>query len=200
MDHDKRERIIEVAQKTFARFGYKKTSIDDVAKGAGVAKGTVYLAVKSKGELYVEVLLRELRDWEADVMRTIDPSLPADQQLAFAARYGMMSLHRRPLLQELFDLGAVEVVPELRGRIETLREGGVHLIASILRRGIDEGVFRPDIDVEALAIALLDLQLSAILFHVRDRSLDDPALAALLDRRGMAIFDMCMNGLSPRTA
>lgn len=198
MDQDKRERIIEVAQKTFTRFGFKKTSIDDVAKGAGVAKGTVYLAVKSKGELYYEVLLRELRDWEAEIVRTVDPSMPADQQLVFASRLGMESLQRRPLLQELFDLGAVNLVPDLKDRLESLREGGVQLTASLLRKGIDDGIFRRDIDVEAVAMVLLDLQMAAILFHVRDRPLDAPEVHALLERRGMAVFDMIVKGLAPR--
>ncbi len=198
MDQDKRERIIEVAQKTFARFGFKKTSIDDVAKGAGVAKGTVYLAVKSKGELYYEVLLRELRDWQAEIVRTIDPSMPADQQLIFAARLGLESLQKRPLLQELFDLGAVNLVPDLRDRLESLREGGVQLTASILRKGMDDGLFRRDFDVEAVATVLLDLQMATILFHVRDRPLDDPELHAQLEQRGLAIFQMIIHGLAPR--
>ena len=198
MEQEKRERIIEVAQKTFARFGYKKTSIDDVAKGAGVAKGTVYLAVRSKGELYYEVLLRELRDWEAEIVRTIDPSMPADQQIVFASRLGLESLQRRPLLQELFDLEAANSVPDLRDRLEALREGGVQLGASILRKGIEDGLFRADIDVEAVAMVLLDLQMSTILFHVRDRPLDDPDLHAHLERRGFTIFDMIVKGLAPR--
>jgi AcrR family transcriptional regulator len=198
VDQDKRERIIEVAQKTFARFGFKKTSIDDVAKGAGVAKGTVYLAVKSKGELYYEVLLRELRDWQAEIVRTIDPSMPADQQLIFAARLGLESLQKRPLLQELFDLGAVNLVPDLRDRLESLREGGVQLTASILRKGMDDGLFRRDFDVEAVATVLLDLQMATILFHVRDRPLDDPELHAQLEQRGLAIFQMIIHGLAPR--
>jgi AcrR family transcriptional regulator len=198
VDQEKRERIIEVAQKTFARFGFKKTSIDDVARGAGVAKGTVYLAVKSKGELYYEVLLRELRDWEAEIVRTIDPSMPADQQLVFASRLGLESLQRRPLLQELFDLEAVNAVPDLRDRLEALREGGVELTTSILRKGIDAGLFRGDIDVEAVAMVLLDLQMATVLFHVRDRPLDDPSLHAQLERRGMTVFDMIVNGLRPR--
>ena len=199
MEQQKRERIIEVARKTFARFGYKKTSIDDVAKSAGVAKGTVYLAVKSKGELYYEVLLRELRDWEAEIVRTIDPSMPADQQLVFASRLGLESLQKRPLLQELFDLEATNVVPDLRGRLEGLREGGVMLTASILRKGIDDGLFRQDIDVEAVAMVLLDLQMATILFHVRDLPLEDPALQKHLERRGLAIFEMLVKGLAPRT-
>ena len=198
MEQHKRERIIQVAQKTFARFGFKKTSIDDVAKGAGVAKGTVYLAVKSKGDLYYEVLLRELRDWEAEIVRTIDPSMPADQQLVFASRLGLESLQKRPLLQELFDLEAAKAVPDLRDRLEGLREGGVQLTASILRKGMNDGSFRQDIDVEAVATVLLDLQMATILFHVRDRPLDDPALHAHLERRGLAVFEVIVKGLAPR--
>jgi AcrR family transcriptional regulator len=44
MELAKKECILVEAARAFARFGFKKTSVDEIAKAAGVAKGTIYLA------------------------------------------------------------------------------------------------------------------------------------------------------------
>jgi AcrR family transcriptional regulator len=68
----KREAILQAALELFGRYGYRRTSIDDIARQAGVAKGTVYLYVESKEALF-DVVLRS-----ADVPRPIalPPRLP----------------------------------------------------------------------------------------------------------------------------
>lgn len=53
-----RDAILTAATETFARFGFKKTSIDDIARRAGIGKGTVYLHFESKEELFGAIVLR----------------------------------------------------------------------------------------------------------------------------------------------
>ena len=66
MEQAKKDCILLEAARAFARFGFKKTSIDEVARAAGVAKGTVYLACDSKEDLFYQVLHRETRSWAAE--------------------------------------------------------------------------------------------------------------------------------------
>src|SRR5579884_3269032 len=53
------ERILDAASELVLRWGYKKTTIDDIAKQAGVAKGTIYLHWKTREELFLALLTRE---------------------------------------------------------------------------------------------------------------------------------------------
>ena len=55
---EKRDRILDAAQSLFVRYGVKRTSIDDVAQEAGVAKGTVYLSFEFKAELFAAIAER----------------------------------------------------------------------------------------------------------------------------------------------
>src|SRR5690348_11626096 len=48
----KREAILAAALELFGRYGYRRTSIDDIARQAGIAKGTVYLYVENKEALF----------------------------------------------------------------------------------------------------------------------------------------------------
>ncbi len=48
---EKRARILAAAERLYLRYGIRRTSIDDVAREAGIAKGTVYLYYDSKESL-----------------------------------------------------------------------------------------------------------------------------------------------------
>ena len=52
----KRQRIIEAATALFIEQGYRKTSLDEIARRAGVAKGTLYLYAKGKAELLMQAI------------------------------------------------------------------------------------------------------------------------------------------------
>ena len=123
MDRAKKDSILLEAAKCFARFGFKKTSIDDIAKQAGVAKGTVYLAAESKEDLYYQVLNREVRAWIASSARVIDRR-PADMILAELLMVATSHLEESPLLIDLLIHGAQELLPTWRPQLEELRELG----------------------------------------------------------------------------
>jgi AcrR family transcriptional regulator len=49
----RRAEILDAALNLFGRYGYRRTSIDDIAGEAGIAKGTVYLSFASKDEVFL---------------------------------------------------------------------------------------------------------------------------------------------------
>jgi AcrR family transcriptional regulator len=78
---DKRERILDAAQRLFVRYGVKRTSIDDVAQEAGIAKGTVYLSFKSKAELFAAIADRLCATTYTDAQRIILEATPLVERL-----------------------------------------------------------------------------------------------------------------------
>jgi TetR/AcrR family fatty acid metabolism transcriptional regulator len=50
---DKRQRILEAARKRFRYYGFRKTTMQEIARDAGVAVGTLYLYFKDKDDLLV---------------------------------------------------------------------------------------------------------------------------------------------------
>lgn len=57
----KEEQIIETAGKLFHKFGFKKVSMDEIAREAGVTKKTVYAYFPSKEELLKYFILQEIK-------------------------------------------------------------------------------------------------------------------------------------------
>lgn len=78
---DKRNRILDAAQSLFVRYGVKRTSIDDVARESGIAKGTVYLSFKSKAELFAAIAERLCANTLTAARRIAVEATPLNQRL-----------------------------------------------------------------------------------------------------------------------
>src|SRR6266496_2832878 len=73
----RREQLIEVATKLFARNGYEATTTAAIALAAGVTEPILYRHFKSKQELFVAIVKavssQTMRHWEALVANAKDP-------------------------------------------------------------------------------------------------------------------------------
>ncbi|MBO8162131.1 MAG: TetR/AcrR family transcriptional regulator [Brevibacillus sp.] len=57
---EREQRILDAAADLFIHYGYDKTTVDDIARKAGISKGAIYLYFKSKDELFKSLLIREM--------------------------------------------------------------------------------------------------------------------------------------------
>jgi len=193
LDPEKKVRILDAATDTFARFGFKKSSIDEIAATAGVGKGTVYLAFDSKEDLFYQVVHREIRLCAAAVSERIDPRKPADELLVSSALDTLQRYEGQPLLRDLV-LGRLDqVIPLWQKELEDLRGIGRLPTVEVLELGVRQGVFRSDLEVEQVARLVQDMQVAGILLQPRyARSEDD-------QRRLVLIWlDLVLNGLMTR--
>lgn len=179
------EELIRAAVALFGEQGFAATNLKDVAKRAGVSKGTVYLYFKSK-----EDLLR------AAVRTSVVPIVDAADELEVDAEGSAADLLRVLLRRwvEEFEERGVAGVPKLvmaeAGNFPELAEDYVsgvlrrvrRLVARVLKRGIRDGEFR-DLDVRQTTRLLLApvfyAQLHAASFAAFDP--DSPALVGFVD-------------------
>ena len=92
--------ILESASRCFVRYGYKRTSMDTIARTARVAKGTVYLYCDDKADLFTRTIERELRSWIEELSSLIDDR-PAPEILTDMALRDAAFVEQRPLVAEL---------------------------------------------------------------------------------------------------
>jgi AcrR family transcriptional regulator len=192
LDREKREAILTAAMKAFGKAGFRKTSIDEIARAAGVAKGTVYLACESKEDLYYQACHRELRSWIAAVARMIDPRVPAEELLATIGQASIVFLGDHPLVRDLLAGECRELLPRWAERFEELRALGRANVIEIVKLGVRQGRFRPDLDVEVVATLLQDLQLASFLLHGSEPAEVD---LEMLRRRLRAGLDLVLHGM-----
>ncbi len=142
----RRRRIIDAATRLFIEQGYRKTTIDEIAREAGVAKGTVYLYAKNKGELLFEAITNEKLTQKAAAFEVIDPTRSPRDQLHSLIVSALVVTLRMPLITKIMTgdrefLYALEGVdPSIRDELEAARDA----FPAELIEAAAPGVFSPE--------------------------------------------------------
>jgi AcrR family transcriptional regulator len=97
----KKQRIIKSATDLFIRQGYRKTSVDEIAREAGVAKGTVYLYFKNKAELVIHAIVTEKRAYIGLLEPCFDPDAEPREKLRNLVRAGLVMGSVMPMTSKL---------------------------------------------------------------------------------------------------
>src|SRR6266568_3774591 len=91
------ERILDAATTLLVRWGYRKTTLDDVAREAGVGKGTIYLHWKDKNDLFRAAIWRAQHRYSEEVQRRIAAD-PEGGLLHRVTTHGMLAALSNPLM------------------------------------------------------------------------------------------------------
>ena len=91
------ERLLDAATTLLVRWGYRKTTIDDVAREAGVGKGTIYLHWKDKNDLFRAAIWRERQRYSEELQRRIAAD-PEGGLLHRITVHGMLAALSNPLM------------------------------------------------------------------------------------------------------
>jgi AcrR family transcriptional regulator len=140
-DEHKRLKILAAAAELFAVHPFHKVLLSDVAEGAGVGKGTLYIYFKNKEDLYLSVLYTGFAQLVDRMQRRLDQGLVGPMEnLQAAIREMVQFAYQNPHMFEL-----MRTVP-LRNVIgnaqwDSKRNELRDLIESIIRRGIACGEF-----------------------------------------------------------
>lgn len=153
MKEKKREIILQNARGLFARYGLKKTTVDDIAAEARIGKATIYYYFKSKQEIFKTVVERELAILKDAIREAISKEdSPQEKLQAFI-------FTRISHMQKLVNLYRVtkDIVTELLPDLEKIRESHfreeIDIIKEILTEGVKKKIFRVKrIQLTALAM------------------------------------------------
>ena len=74
---DTRDKILSVANRLFSRFGFHKTSMDEIAKIARKAKGSLYYHFANKEDLFREVVSKEIANLKIHLFLIVEDTEPS---------------------------------------------------------------------------------------------------------------------------
>lgn len=139
---DTRDKIVSVATKLFSRFGFHKTSMDEIAKIARKAKGSLYYHFASKEELFTTVVSNEIQNLKSQLSVIVnDKELPADEKMKTYLIKRMKILNTAANYHETLKADFFEhfdFVDKLRNDLDNWEK---EQIKRILNQGINEDIF-----------------------------------------------------------
>jgi AcrR family transcriptional regulator len=146
-DH-RRADLITAARDLFAARGYHETTVDDITRGAGVAKGTFYLYFGEKREVYHEVI-RGFMQLIRDIGATIGESVATGNPLAFFAHAERAAHELMTIFMQNRDLArlayreAMGLDPELEAMMRDFYRQIAEVAAKNIEVAMSLGIIRP---------------------------------------------------------
>ena len=161
MAPDRRKMIVEAATKSFSMFGYKATTMDQVAKLANVGKGTIYTFFKNKEELFEEIISSLVKEIIAEAETVIQPDLPFTENV-HRALYRLLEFRSEhhlmiKLVQEEAEMGT-HAVSEMLQHVE-------NEIIQYLKGKMDSAISKgyiPDANTEITSFLLLKMYIALV--------------------------------------
>lgn len=185
--------ILDAVDLLLSRYGYQKMTVDDVAREAGIGKGTVYLYFPSKEEMAlssIDRLIDKLLVRLIEISASPDP-IPGrlEKMLVERVLFRFDNLH-----QDAKSLDAMFAVirPAFLARRQNYFELETHVLASAVEEGMLAGVLRPG-DPAAIARTMLDATNALLPFSLSALELGH---RSELESKAMRIADLLLNGLT----
>ena len=133
----------------FAERGLRATTVRDIADGAGILSGSLYHHFSSKEEM-VDELLRSFLDWLFERYREIVDSEPNSlERLKGLFMASFEAIEHRHAQVVIYQDEAQRLLSQPRfSYIEDMNRQQRKMWVEVLNQGVDEGYFRPDLNVD----------------------------------------------------
>lgn len=136
------QRILQAAQRLFARQGFEKTTTRQLAQAAGVAEGTIFRHFENKKAILMAVVTQGWVELLTDLLTELS-EMGSYKAVAQVMRRRLANLnHNGDLLRVCFM--EAQFHPDLRDRIQTeVITKMIDVVEAFIQTGIDRGIYRP---------------------------------------------------------
>ncbi len=156
LDQARREKVFLAAKELFGRYGFKKTTADEIAEQAGISKRTMYQVFRCKEQILAELVMFEaltFRHHCTKMLKTMDNPL---EKLELFCRLSSDYFADNPFLGQVLVDDAGLFSPFLTNEMQLVESGIREVIARLLAEGMQKGVFRTlDMDPTVECILVL---------------------------------------------
>lgn len=137
-----REKILSVAAKMFSKYGFQKTTVDEIARTAHKAKGSVYYYFKSKEELFLAVVTQEINILKAGLTRVIVDSQDATEMIRNYMMSRMLLVKDAVNYHESIKAEFLDEFSFLNDCLEDFTRFEIELMKAVLDRGKRENTLQ----------------------------------------------------------
>jgi AcrR family transcriptional regulator len=159
---DVRKKIVQVASRIFTRFGFRKTTMEEIALASRKGKSSIYYYFKSKEEIYKAVVEKEANELKEELRLEVSKyDDPVDQLKA----YILFRMHKIKMVTNFYEalkseyLSHLEFIEKIRKKFD---QDEIKIVKQILQNGIDRGKFSvedPELSAVAIVTAMKGLEI-----------------------------------------
>ncbi|MDF0553278.1 TetR/AcrR family transcriptional regulator [Kamptonema sp. UHCC 0994] len=186
-----RKRILQAAQRLFARKGYEGTTTASLAQAAGVAEGTLFRHFANKKAILIEVATNGWVEILTDLLTELS-EMASYKAVAQVMRRRMLNVRENADIMRVCFMEA-QFHPELRDRIQAEVIGKMTDVAeAFFQTAMDRGVYR---QMNPKIVAQVFLGMFAIAGFSQDTLLEPDASPQAIQEMAEGLADIFLNGV-----
>ena len=155
LDKDEvKEAIVNVARHIFSRFGFKKTTMDEIAIASRKGKSSIYYYFASKEEIFQAVVEKEAEILKQELIKVFNETDSPEQKLKMHVLIRMRTMEKLANFYSAIKddyLGHLDFIEKIRKKYD---QEEIQMMESILVEGVKNGIFEIE-DTALAAIAIV---------------------------------------------
>lgn len=191
--------ILDAALEVFSAYGFRGSTIDQIAEKAGMSKPNLLYYFPRKEDIYVTVLEKTLEEW-LDPFGAIDPEGDPIEELRKYITIKLDLSARKPEASRLFANEILHGAPTITAFLETNLRRMVEDKAAVLRRWSTEGKLAP-VDPYHLIFMIWAVTQHYADFDVQVRAVlgGQVGQPGYREQTAQAVLSIILNGIRPRS-
>lgn len=135
----RKEEILEAASKSFTLFGYKATTVEQVAKMANVGKGTIYTFFSNKESLFEAAVRTLIEEMRVEAQKIIDPNTSFIQNAHQTLMKLLQFRERHLLFAKMLEEEKLIQTPVVSQMLLKIEKEIISLLSQRLKMAVDKG-------------------------------------------------------------
>jgi len=145
IQNDKRTRILKSAVKVFAQKGFYNAKVAEIARGADVADGTIYLYFKNKDEMLISIFEEEMAKFIIRIDKEMSATNDIIEKIHIFIRTHLEFVKKNPRLAQVFQLELRQSNKFIKEYTGTKLKEYLNIIGGLVEAGQQQGVLRDDV-------------------------------------------------------
>jgi TetR/AcrR family transcriptional regulator, cholesterol catabolism regulator len=150
------EHLLDVAAQRFASTGYRQTTLEEIARHAGIAKASMYRYFENKQELLAKIFVKVATTFTTSLQPILATTLPPEEKLRRAVHHLLHTIGENVSFFTVFYSEEGDLPPKLRAEVMETRQRLAANLESIIQEGMTQGGFRP-LDAKLIVYAIMGM-------------------------------------------
>lgn len=155
-----RERLLDAAEACLERYGLSKTTVEDVAREAGLSRATVYRQVGSRDALVTLVAVREAERCASDAVHYLQQFDDIGSWVVEGILFCLREIPERPVLAQLGAPQDLAAASRLVLSSERMLSIGTDILRPMFERARREGLLAPSVELDSFIEWVLRILMS----------------------------------------
>jgi AcrR family transcriptional regulator len=177
-----RDKFVKVASRIFGKYGFQKTTMEEIARTAHKAKGSIYYYFRSKEELFLAVVNEEMETLRDALLKVSSEKTDATRMIRNYMLTRMKVLSTAVNYHETLKADFLETftfLDELRSDFDAFEVG---LFSDILKKGVEEKTISVENPEKTAQVIILAMKAIEIPFYLQNKIIEyENTIVELLD-------------------